>query len=263
MLGTSRAHNGDHYLAIRFDRGEETLLTSLAETDLPPPFREYAYALLVADGGGLYDSDGHASRLVLSALAYLAIRHAKWHVRSDPDTWTDIMQQLEYFSRLANEVLREASRAGAQFSALATSVTGVYIAGSDLFFAHVGHSKGFLVRSGGLVPLTRDRGWTTTRGLDATPPSRLLNNALTEVIGGGRDRPKVDIEHVQLFPGDRVVLCTNGLTDVLSEDELADVLTLRRRPQEDCQQLVDLARGAGATDDVTVMLADYSVQNPT
>ena len=69
---------------------------------------------------------------------------------------------------------------------------------------------------------------------------RDLNHLVTKTIGGGPGDVDVDIEYTQLMSGDRVLLCTNGLTDVVSEYEIADALALRRSTQEDCQQLVNL-----------------------
>ena len=70
------------------------------------------------------------------------------------------------------------------------------------------------------------------------------------------------IEHVQLWAGDRVLLCTDGLIDVVREEQIADVLAAQRRPADECQRLVELARAGGATDDVTVLLADYNIRTP-
>ena len=77
------------------------------------------------------------------------------------------------------------------------------------------------------------------------------------MVGGSSHGPDLDIEHIQLSSGDRILLCTNGLTDGVNDDEIADALSLRRKPDEDCQHLVDLALTGRSTDDVTVMLADY------
>jgi serine/threonine protein phosphatase PrpC len=74
VKGTLRAHNTDHYLAIKATRGLETLVSSLAEADLPPVFEEHAYAVLVADGIGSQGEGARASRAVLNAAAYLAIQ---------------------------------------------------------------------------------------------------------------------------------------------------------------------------------------------
>ena len=59
--------------------------------------------------------------------------------------------------------------------------------------------------------------------------------------------------------GDRLLLCTNGLTDAVSDNDIASMLALQRRPADDCQRLIDLARAARGADDVTVMVADYQL----
>ena len=147
---------------------------------------------------------------------------------------------------------------------MAASVTAVYVAGGDLFFAHVGHAKAFLYRDGRLLQLTVDhtlereraesggRVQTGRQGQDAI-------HELTDVMGGATD-PRVDIEHFELVTGDRLLLCTNGLTDAVGHNDIAGVLALKRRAADDCQRFVDLARTAQAADDVTVIVADYTVR---
>ena len=85
-VGATRAHNDQHYLALRLGRSQETLTTSLAAPDLPPPFDEYAYALLVADGLGETGSGAVASRIAVSTLAHLALHYGRWNVRIDDGT---------------------------------------------------------------------------------------------------------------------------------------------------------------------------------
>jgi protein phosphatase len=140
----------------------------------------------------------------------------------------------------------------------------MYVAGGDLFFAHVGHAKGFLFRDGNLVQLTVDHTLEQER-LDtpdqagASPKKQDFAHELTDVIGG-HSEPRIDVEHFEVFSGDRLLLCTNGLTDALSESAIAGVLALQRRPADTCQRLVELARAARAADDVTVLVADYRLQ---
>jgi protein phosphatase len=144
---------------------------------------------------------------------------------------------------------------------MAASVTAMYVAGGDLFFAHVGHARGFLFRDGNLVQLTIDHTVDEASGADSPEPGsskKDFGHELTAAVGHGE--PRIDIEHFELFTGDRLLLCTNGLTDALDENVIAGVLALRRRPADDCQRLVELARAARAADDVTVMLADYRLE---
>ena len=262
--GKARSQNTDHYLVVRFGRLQETMLTSLAAADLPPPFEEYAYAMLVADGLDEEGGGARASRLALSTVAHLAIRYGKWNVRIGPDNIAEVVEQSELLYREVSNAMREASRAEIRLADMAASLTAVYIAGADLFYMHVGHSRAYLFRNGVLIPLTTDHTLERLRR-EAHKPTLLEQSkrdqahVLLETIGSSPAGPAMS-EHVQLLTGDRVILCTNGLTDVVSEDTIADVLAAQRRPAEECQRLVDLALAAGGPDDVTVLMADYWIE---
>jgi len=247
VSGALKAYNSDHYLAVRLGRTEETLISSLAEADVPAHFAEYGYAMAVADGRGDRGAGARASRLALSTLAHLLIRYAKWNFRVDPSAVDEIVERSEFLYRRTHDALREARLSNPLLAHMAASVTAMYIVGSDLFYVHVGHGKGFLFREGHLVQLTTGHTSEQAKALEA------------ERIGGPSD-PRIDIEHIEVLPGDRLLLSTNGLTDAVSQDVIAGVLALRRRPADDCQRLVELARAAHASDDVTVLVADYNLQ---
>jgi protein phosphatase len=260
--GIHQRINTDHYLAIRLGRMQETLVTSLAQADLPAPFEEYGYAMLVADGLGSRDTGARASRLALSALAHLAIRYGRWNVRVWPDMTNEIREQGEFLYRRIHDVMMNERRADFRLADMATSLTAVYVAGADLFYTHVGHSRAFLFSNGTLTQLTTDHTLVQPRrDAPATaPPKHVQEDAghlVTESIGGRPGGPVISFEHARLWSGDRVLLCTNGLTDVLGANEIAEILSLQRRPQEDCQQLTDRALAANSEDSVTVLLADY------
>ena len=82
--GVVRQSNEDHYLVMRLGRSQETLATSLPAGDVPAPFSESGYAMLVADGLGEDGSGSVASRVALSTIAHLALHYGKWNVRIDP-----------------------------------------------------------------------------------------------------------------------------------------------------------------------------------
>jgi protein phosphatase len=140
----------------------------------------------------------------------------------------------------------------------------MYIAGGDLFFANVGHSRAYLFRDGGLFQLTTDHTLEQQRGDTARPAAlthakKDFTHVVTATVGG-RAQLDVAIEHIDLLTADRLLLCTNGLTDAVSENDIAATLALSRRPEDDCQRLIDLASHARAADDVTVMVADYRIR---
>lgn len=263
MCGKLQPQNTDHYLAIRLGRMQETITTSLATADLPPRFEEYGYALLIADGLGNRGSGARASRIALSALADLAIRYGKWNVRVDPASTITILEQGRFLWQRTHEAVVRASRSNEQLADMATSLTAAYVAGSDMFFAHVGHSRAYLFRDGTLMKLTIDHTLTEQRSGRAGPglehAKKDFAHDVTQFVGGPQD-PQVQVEHIRLSNADRLLLCSNGLTDTVSENEIAGTLALQRRPADDCERLLDLATEAHAADDVTVLVADYRVQ---
>lgn len=264
VCGKLRPYNTDHYLAVRLGRMQETMLSSLRPADLPPRFEEFAYALLVADGLGERGAGARASRVALSAVAHLAIRYGRWNVRVDADTVAEISEQGAFLYRRVHDAVVEASRVDARLSDMATSLAAMYIAGADLFFANVGHSKGFLFRDGGLFQLTTDhtadprRAASVAAQASASDTRQDFTHVVTKFVGGNGDLD-VAIEHVDLLTGDRLVLCTNGLTDAVGFAEIAGTLALQRRPEDDCQRLIELATASRAADDVTVVVADYQL----
>jgi len=263
--GCERPSNEDHYLIIRLGRHQDTVMTSLPRADLPARFDECGYAMLVADGLGETGAGAVASRVALSALAHLAIHFGQWRLRIDPLVAAEIKERAEWYYHQANAAVTGHSRTHAALAGMATTVTAAYAVGADLFLAHVGHSRAYLYRSGALTQLTRDHtlAWQLQNASGPTSVDRGtqdLRHILTETIGGGRDSPLVDVEHIGLSHGDGVLLCTNGLTDSISEDRIAEVLTFRRTSQEQCRLLVDLALRADTQDNVTVILAQYAIR---
>jgi protein phosphatase len=171
---------------------------------------------------------------------------------------------MQFVFHCVNDALRQAGREFPK-TGLATSLTMVAVAGRDLFWTSVGHSKAFLFRSGRLIELAA----TDTQELQRSgliEPSALehakrdFKHVVTKTIGGGPGDADVDIKQIQLVHGDRLVLCTNGLTDGITDDEIADSLAVQRSPEEDCQQLVDLAALGRSYDDITVMVANYMLR---
>jgi protein phosphatase len=262
--GQSRSTNEDHYLVARFSREQHVLETSLALTDLPNAVEERAYAMLVADGLGGTGRGAVASRVALSTMAHVAVHFGKWHVRIDPQVAAEVMDRAEWFYSQVDRAVLARSRNDSRLSGMATTLTLAYSAGNDLFVANVGHSRAYLFRDGILTPLTRDH-TLAQHFVDTGGPAPVdrgiqdLQHILTDAIGGDFKSPAVEVEHFFLVDGDWLLLCTNGLTDAVSEDEIADLLALRRGAAEQCRLLLELARNRGADDNATVITAGYRI----
>ncbi len=123
-----------------------------------------------------------------------------------------------------------------------------------------------LYRGGLLTRLTRDQ--TLAQRLSETGrtiPTELaahdLRHVLTDAIGGHAGEPDIEIQNYLLMDGDVVLLCTNGLTDLVEDDRIAGVLhaSAGRTPTEQCQTLVDLALERGGPDNITALVARYRI----
>ena len=265
--GRSRMVNEDHYLVIRLGRHQSTLLTSLPEAVIGKGFDEYGYAMVVADGLGGTGAGQTASRLALATLLHLVRHFGKWNLRIDDQVAQEILSRAEMFYLQVDRTLVN-DAVTASMPTLQTTLTAVFGAGRDLFFAHVGHSRAYLFRERQLMRLTRDH---TIRGaqestvplaplVDVNLVAQDLRHVLTNAIGmRGFTGPTIDLERFQLADKDIVLVCTNGLTDAVEEPAIGAALASRRSPPDTCRALVELAVASGADDDVTALVAEYRI----
>jgi PPM family protein phosphatase len=222
------------------------------------------YAAVVADGIGGDGAGALAARLAITTLAHLELRFGQWTMRVDPEIASEILDRGKWFYDRAHDAVLQWYKAHAEVGRMAAALTGMYSVGDDLFVAHVGHSRCYLFRDGHLTQLTRDQ--TIRERLantpQPTPVERALEDAhhlLTNAIGMSTGGPSVSVEHFRLEDDDTVLLCTNGLTDMPPDEDIANALTSRRTPQEQCDLLVDAAVAASGTDNLTVVLLNYHV----
>jgi protein phosphatase len=262
--GAHRAVNEDHYCVIELGRHQETLLSSLT-TELPPRFDEFGHAIMVADGAGPYGSGETVSRLALGALNQLMLQFGRWNLRVNDEVAQEIMQRAERFVRHVDTAIADGNRATGPRAQ--TTLTVVFGAGRDLFFAHVGHSRAYLYRDHLLMRLTRDH--TVSAGsrplsmaplVDVNASAVDLTHILTNSLGMAASAgPLIDIERFRILDGDRILVCTNGLTDAIPGDLIAVVLSSNLSPEEQAGRLIAAAEEAQARDDVTAVVAHYKV----
>ena len=259
--------NEDHYLVITLGRNQETVLTSLPDNLISKRFDERGFAMIVADGLGTYSSAAGeaASRIALVTLLQLILNYCKWNLRIDDPVAEQILNRAERFVRhVDSAVVYEGAPQGLHQPQ--TTLTAVFGAGRDLFFAHVGHSRAYLLREGSLLRLTRDHTLSSRRAaplaplVDVKTTARDLMHVLTQTIGmSGSAGPIIDLERFQLVDGDRILVCTNGVTDALDDSIVSDVLASDAPLADQARQLVDLAMDAAGDDDATALVAEFHV----
>jgi serine/threonine protein phosphatase PrpC len=262
--GKTRTVNEDNYLIVQITRGQHVVASSLSSAETPSEFEEHGYAMLVADGLGGSGPGGVASRVALNTLVHMAVHYGRWNLRVDPRTAAEVSERLEWCYNRANEAVQRHSRTTPELTNMATTLTVAYSAGDDLFIAHVGHSRAYLYRDGELRQLTRDQ-TVENRLAQSSRPTPFayatddLQHILTDTLGGGAGAPNVQLGQYRVKDTDCVMLCTDGLSSVVPHDRIADTLAQRRRLDDTGRALVDLALDAGGPDNVTVLLAQYSI----
>ena len=265
--GLFHSVNEDHYLIIELGRHQKTVLTSLPESVVAKRFDEFGYAMIVADGFGGTGTGESASRLALATLMHLVLHFGKWNLRIDEQIAREVLARAERFYRHIDSAVVHQSLKG-PVTGLQTTLTAVFGAGRDLFFAHVGHSRAYLFREGRLLRLTHDHTIGRRHAskvpvaalVDVNAAARDLKHIILETMGmSGGSGPTIDLERFQVDDNDRVLVCTNGLTDMVEEDAIETVMAMNEPPDEQCRRMVDLAVAAGGEDDVTVLIGHYHV----
>jgi len=263
-VGKVRKNNEDHYLVARLGRVIEPLFSNLPDEDLPTNLSEYGYGMLVADGMGGQAAGEVASRLASTMLLNLVGNAGKWASRIDDAEAKSWMERMEgYYNTIHAALIRQAENDPA-FSGMGTTLTVSYSFSSDLFIAHVGDSRAYLFRKGDLYRLTRDhtlaqamadRGEITCEEIKG----HRFRNVLTNALGGQVGPIQIELQRFQLMDKDRLLLCSDGLTDMVDDAAIVGVLNRTSDSKIACREFLDLALDAGGKDNITVLVASYSI----
>jgi protein phosphatase len=220
---------------------------------------------VVCDGMG-----GHAGGEVASQIATETIqdfisnhRDDDWPFGREEDS-SEAADLLRNAALLANRRITERIQAEPWLARMGTTMVSALVeADGRCHLANVGDSRAYLWRGGSLQQLTNDHSWVNEqvlRGLLSRTEAEThpLKNVITRALGA-RDTLPVDIIESRLEPGDRLLLCSDGLTGMVDDEEITRILGQSGRPGEEvCRQLVDAANRAGGEDNITVVLVTVS-----
>jgi PPM family protein phosphatase len=260
--GLVRSRNEDHYLVIRFGRALETLLTSLPAAQAPARSEEVGYGLIVADGIGGAAAGEVASRTAISTLVGLVLQTPDWILSGDAEDADQVMERMAERYRRIQTALRDQGSADPELAGMGTTMTMACSFGASLVVGHIGDSRAYLLRDGSLCQLTRDHtlvqalvnlGYLTAEQA-ASHPRR---HVLTRSLAAAGDAFEGDFQRARLADGDQLLLCTDGLTEMVDHATIGSVLRGAASATEACQVLVDKALEKGGKDNVTVALARY------
>jgi protein phosphatase len=209
----------------------------------------------VADGLG-----GHAAGEVASATAIDTLRPLDAAVAPG-----ELLATLERAVRAADARLHDMIQANPALAGMGTTLTGLLWSGAQLGLAHVGDSRGYLLRDGELSQITRDH--TVVQALlddgritaeeAATHPQRSM---VLRALGSPSAEPDLQLRDAR--PGDRYLLCSDGLYDVVPAAEIRRVLATAASPEAGVAELVDLANAGGGPDNITCVIAEAVAAEP-
>jgi protein phosphatase len=238
-VGMKRDHNEDSYL-------------------LAPDLNLY----IVADGMG-----GHAGGEMASGIS---VRTVEKHVRLnkqlvDPNVSHDGRIENSPVARLLSDAVRGACNAVFQKSqqvrelqGMGTTTTSILFHDRHAFVAHVGDSRAYLIRDKNISRITNDHSWVFEQvqaGMltEAEAEKHPLRNVITRALGGALS-VNPDAAEVESKAGDVYLLCSDGLTGMVPEDEILRIVTAADNVDDACQQLIDVANERGGLDNVTAIL---------
>ncbi|GAA3250083.1 protein phosphatase 2C domain-containing protein [Pseudonocardia petroleophila] len=205
--------------------------------------------LALADGMGGHAAGEVASSLVISALAPL----------DEDDPGDDLLRELRDATVEGNAAITQHVRDAPDLEGMGTTLTAILFAGSRLGLVHIGDSRAYQLRGGTFTQITKDdtfvqslidEGRITEEEAHTHPQRSLLLRAIT-----GQDiDPSLTIREARA--GDRYLLCSDGLSGVVSDETLADTLRGYRDPRECADRMIDLALRGGGPDNITCIVAD-------
>jgi protein phosphatase len=174
-----------------------------------------------------------------------------------------INEKLKQAITKANEVIVSYGKSRKEARGLGSTVTVAVVLGASAYIANVGDSRTYLWRSGQLRPITKDHS-LVARLVDAghITPEQIYDhpqrNLIYRSLGAGHSTVEVDVFYQTLEPGDSLLLCTDGLWEMVREDEIKSILSSDESLETICQELIDAANRGGGEDNITAVVVRCS-----
>ncbi len=222
---------------------------------------------VVADGMGGHNCGEVASRMAVGILQDNVDR-AAGHV----SIFGGIDQRFSFQAnllasaiRLANRTIYEAACSCSEWHGMGTTIAAVLVDNNKVGIAHVGDSRVYLLREGCLQQITADhsvvaeqlrKGLITTEEANASKQKNIITRAL-----GHEAAVEVDLCDLEMLVGDRLLICSDGLTGMVTDQEIAALIQSRAKPQLACRDLVEQANARGGLDNITALLIYFDEKN--
>jgi serine/threonine protein phosphatase PrpC len=263
--GKVRENNEDQFLVARLTKAMNVLTSSLPGHDDSQRSQDVGYLTIVADGMGGAAAGEQASALAVATVEDFVLNTLKWCLHLKGNEGDTLLGELREALERADRAVLERAMAEPRLRGMGTTLTMGYSVGAGLFIVHAGDSRAYLFHDGQLDQITSDH--TLVQLLldhGAISPEEAKRhkrrNVVTNVVGGPSEGVNVEVHKLQLHDGDVVLLCSDGLSEPVDHDTIAEILGSARGPKEACDRLIERALEAGAPDNVTAVVAKYRVE---
>lgn len=263
--GKVRPSNEDQFLIAELTKAMRVWQTSLPEPRVQVG-EERAHLFLVADGMGGHQAGERASALAVVAIEHFTLNTFKWFFASnDSEAQKALAQFQAALSEADAHIVAEAAD-HPDLTGMGTTVTMAFHLGSQLCVVHVGDSRAYLYRDAELHQLTRDHTLMADMVRNGTlRPDEVaghrLRHVITNVVGGREIGVEVEAHAFEVRAGDRLLLCSDGLSEMVTNEAIAATLAAEPSPEAAAKMLLAQANDGGASDNITLLIVRFDSPN--
>ena len=259
--GKVRDTNEDQFLISELSKNMRVWQTSLPEPKLQIG-EDRAHLFLVADGMGGHKAGERASAIAVAAIEQFTLNTFRWFFASDSPGAQQVLKQFQSALSQADARILEEAAEHPELQGMGTTLTMAFQLGSQLCIVHVGDSRAYMYRAGQLHQLTQDHTLVADMVRSgALQPEQVaghhLRHVITNVVGGPTLGVKVESRAFEVQAGDRLLLCSDGLTEMVTNEAIAAALEADTAPEAVARSLVAQANAAGGRDNITVVIARF------
>lgn len=272
-VGRRRPDNEDQFLIADLKKSLRVYQTSLGLDHQTRLFGgSQGKLLVVADGMGGHQAGSRASTIAVDSVATHVLNTMRWLFRLDEGGEDDFEGELKTALEHCQAMINSESEAIPQRKGMGTTLTMAYVIWPRMFVVHAGDSRCYLSRNSNLEQITRDhtvsqlyreKMETPAKGQAPQDPDlQGFGNMLWNVLGGETDDLLPEVYRARLELGDTLLLCSDGLTKHLSDQQIQQQLDHDDPAEQICQRLIDEANERGGSDNITVVVARFREQPP-
>jgi protein phosphatase len=259
--GQVRPANEDGFLVAELAR---TLF--VRHTSVPQAQAQYSsqrgHIFLVADGMGGHQAGEKASALTVITIEGFLLNTLKRFFHVEAREEQNVMKEFRIALLQADARIFEEARQHPELLGMGTTLTLAFALDWKLFVAHAGDSRCYLYSEGNLQQLTEDHtmvGDLVRRGVLSPEEAAAsqYRNVITNALGGREQGVQVELHKLDLAPGDRILVCSDGLTGMVSDDRIRAILGEEQQPQKASERLVAEANTEGGKDNITALVARF------